>query len=287
MICRVLDIETIPDESVWRRGRPKYELAAGRQVVSPDRVGGRMICEPRVVEKDDFPPPHACRVVAVSWVDVVFDVGGEPRYRYKDCYTSCRWSVPPFCVDADQAERQLLDDFRSSMADAQSVQLITWNGRTFDLPVLAMRSLRLRLDARWYYDNRDVRYRYSTDGHLDLMDYLCDYGATRYGKLDDFAKLVGLPGKTDTSGADVARLHDEARATPAVDEEVRARVSRYCLQDSLQTAVLWMRVLHLRGKLTPLEHDAALATFRDSPTVRGAIDLSWDRLMLCGKEVRS
>ncbi len=47
----------------------------------------------------------------------------------------------------------------------------------------------------WYYRDKGVRYRFSEEGHLDLCDWLADHGATRPGKLDAVARLIGLPGK--------------------------------------------------------------------------------------------
>jgi predicted PolB exonuclease-like 3'-5' exonuclease len=41
---------------------------------------------------------------------------------------------------------------------------VTWNGRGFDLPVLALRALRFGLDFRWYYRGEGYRYRFTEEG---------------------------------------------------------------------------------------------------------------------------
>ena len=217
--------------------------------------------------------------MAISCVDLGFDAARESRYWLDNCWTDCRWAAG--AEEADAQEAVLLAGFAHAMETTRDVHLITWNGRSFDLPVIVMRSLKHKISSPWYYKDRDVRYRYSTEGHLDLMDFLGDYGATRYMRLGDFARLCGLPGKTDMSGDQVAVLHAQALADPSLDAELRARVARYCLQDTLQTALVHLRGLHLRGKITPQTHDAVLETFRSSPEVAAAIDLPWDRLWMC------
>ncbi len=66
-------------------------------------------------------------------------------------------------------------------------QVVTWNGRGFDLPVLALRGLRFGLDFGWYYRGEGYRYRFSEEGHLDLCDVLSDHGAAQ----DDVARRRG------------------------------------------------------------------------------------------------
>jgi predicted PolB exonuclease-like 3'-5' exonuclease len=86
------------------------------------------------------------------------------------------------------------------------------------------------------------RYRYS-DQHLDLMDWISDYGAFRInGGLNLLSKLVGAPGKIGTSGADVAKLYAQGRLQEASD---------YCCHDVLDTYFVFLRTRILTGELTP------------------------------------
>jgi len=89
----------------------------------------------------------------------------------------------------DERERHLLEDFSRFVGRARPV-LVTYNGRSFDLPVIAMRALCHGISLGWYYRERNVRYRYSEEGHLDLCDWLADHGATRSGSLDAVARLI-------------------------------------------------------------------------------------------------
>jgi len=116
--------------------------------------------------------------------------------------------------------------------------------------VLASRCLRHGIPFRYYYQARDVRYRFSADGHLDLMDFICDFGASRSARLDVVAKLCGMPGKVGVDGKDVGPLVHAGQI-----DQVRA----YCLCDVVQTAGVFLRVQLLRGELTPLAYQEAMA----------------------------
>jgi len=134
-------------------------------------------------------------------------------------------------------------------SEGGEMSVVSWNGRGFDLPVIVARCLHHGLAFPWYYQQRDTRYRYSTEGHIDLMDLLADYGATRAYSLDLAAKLIGMPGKLDCIGADVQAMIDAGEI-----EQVRA----YCMQDVVQTAALFLRVQLLRGQLAPSGYTEAM-----------------------------
>ena len=270
MIFRILDIETIPDHLAFTPGAPSYKLTPGPQKCQNGY-------EAYVEVSDAFPPPQAQRVVAISYVDVEFDPAVHPKYKFLRCYTECGWTREESGLDA--VEHRLLSAFGGAMTD--EVHFVTWNGRTFDLPVIALRSLKHKLACGWYYGNKDVRYRYSTERHLDLMDFWADYGACRPMKLHDAARLIGLPGKTDMSGASIEGIYKSTVADPKLDlEAIQADVARYCLQDSIQTALLWVRSRHHVGKVTPETHNLILDTFSSSPSITSAITLDWESLKL-------
>lgn len=136
-------------------------------------------------------------------------------------------------------ETDILSEFARLMQKRRP-WLVTFNGRGFDLPVIAMRCLRHGIPLRSYYRDPEVRRRYTADGHLDLMDYLADFGATRASRLDIVAKLCGMPGKVGMDGRDVAPLVQAGRLS---------EVESYCLCDVVQTAAVFLRVQLLRGEL--------------------------------------
>ena len=267
MKFRVIDIETIPDNSVWTQGEDQYKLVP--------TWNGRLNAQ----KIEPFPPPHACRVIAISFVDILMDPGGSPRYCFGEVFTQCLWAHdPPF--DA-ASEVTLLRNFSETMGSGD-MTIVTWNGRTFDLPVLSMRSLKHGVPFGWYYGNRDMRYRFSDTGHLDLMDYLGDFGAARYAKLGDVARLIGLPGKIDITGGDVLGIYQSTAGEldTRVAEEKMKSVARYCLHDSIQTALIFLRSRFHIGKIDRAEYNHCLETFTQSSAVTGAIEIDWPRLRL-------
>jgi hypothetical protein len=284
MIFRILDIETIPDPSAFTPGPPSYKLVPGpwceigkTDVPESDRLGVKRGHVARVEVIEAFPPPQAQRVVSISYVDVEFDPAATPTYKFLRCYTECKWTREESGLDVE--EHKLLSTFGGAMVP--DVHFVTWNGRTFDLPVIALRSLKHKLACGWYYASKDVRYRYSSEGHLDLMDFWSDFGACRPMKLHDAARLIGLPGKTDMSGASIEGIYRSTVADPTLDlEAIQAEVACYCLRDSIQTALLWVRSRYHVGKVTPETHNLILETFSSSPSITSAITLDWDRLKL-------
>jgi predicted PolB exonuclease-like 3'-5' exonuclease len=197
---RALDIETVADSSVWTPPPPKWSLCPdGDFMRLPD---GTMVAAAGVRFDEPFPQPHANRVVAICWCDMSDQDG---RYYHLDGVGSlCRWTNVLDVQECDHAEREMLSIF-GGVEENDHALLVTWNGRSFDLPVINMRSLKHRLAMPWYYQTEGMRYRYSESGHCDLMDVLGDYGAARHMKLhvireDDSITHVALFGRLDVQG---------------------------------------------------------------------------------------
>lgn len=278
MIFRAVDIETIPDLSAWSPGDPQWK------VVPRSKEHGDW--SPQVTSVEPFPPPQAHRVVAIAFADIVMDIDDKlPRYRCADGFSECRWSLGSDDEKCSRAvESSLLKGFSGAMSvsGGGNISLVTWNGRGFDLPVLSMRSLKLGIPFGWYYSDRDMRYRYSENGHLDLMDFLGDYGAVRSMKLDDAAHLVGLPGKVagGLTGASVHDIYKSSLAHPELAREKMISVGRYCLQDAIQTALIFLRTRFHVGKIDREEFNRCLETFAQSEFIKAAITIDWDKVRL-------
>jgi predicted PolB exonuclease-like 3'-5' exonuclease len=146
------------------------------------------------------------------------------------------------------AEVTQLDTFASMLT--RKPRVVTWGGRRFDLPVIVARCMVYGTPLPDYFGARpvDYRYRYQRNAHLDLSDWVSDHGAAQRASLDVTAKSLGLPGKTDTTGADVADLW-------AAGEHERVR--SYCLQDVVTTALVLLRFELVTGDLTPEQHHAS------------------------------
>lgn len=122
--------------------------------------------------------------------------------------------------------------------------LVTFNGRRFDFPVLELAALRYGIAAPVHFaeGTGSARARYSTERHLDLFDYLANFGASGAlrGGMDLLLKMIGLPGKMEVDGSQVQELYERGRL-----EEIH----RYCRNDVIQTYFLFLRVELMRGRI--------------------------------------
>jgi len=170
------------------------------------------------------------------------------------------------CLGADRfSEPEMVARFWQIFESAET--LVTFNGRGFDLPVLETRALRHGLSLPRYFGTAQakLRYRssrYSDAYHVDLCDFLSNFGAVyRRGSLDLLAKLIGLPGKYSIEGSDVEYLCRQGR---------QKEINQYCITDVLQTFLLFLRVELLRGKLSQGDYEAAVAASREDLLGRAA-----------------
>ncbi len=172
---------------------------------------------------DGFPPApyHQIVTLGVCWFD--------------DAHELRRFGI----VGEGKDEEGVLGDFVRFYQEYRP-DVVTWNGRSFEMPVIVARCLKYGIPFPAYYGSRELRYRFTNDGHFDLMDYLSDYGASRPASLDAVAQLIGLPGKRGVEGRDVG---------PLVYRGKLADVHAYCLSDVIQTAALFLRVQLIRGVL--------------------------------------
>jgi predicted PolB exonuclease-like 3'-5' exonuclease len=163
------------------------------------------------------------------------------------------------CFGADRfSEAELVTKFWQTFESAQT--LVTFNGRGFDLPVLETQAMKHGLPLVRYFATGQGRStyrgnRYSDAYHIDLCDYLSNFGAAfRRNSLDLLAKLIGLPGKYSIAGEDVEYLFRQGR---------QKEINQYCVTDVLQTYLLFLRVELLRGKLDKAGYDEAIAATKE------------------------
>lgn len=136
--------------------------------------------------------------------------------------------------------------------------LITFNGRTYDLPVLELAGFRYGLSLPGWFQSEDKsftqpRNRYNQLSHLDLMDLMTNFGASRLmGGLNLLANLIGKPGKTTIDGSQVQGLYDAGELE---------QINNYCRCDVLDTYFVFLRSRVLLGKLKlEEEHQLVLET---------------------------
>src|SRR5262249_36897860 len=149
------------------------------------------------------------------------------------------------CLDAPHFRpRKLVESFWGGLAAykdkyKERLKLVTFNGRGFDLPLLELAAFRYGCPGRDYFLTSRNRFG---GGHLDLMDWLTNFGAVRMaGGLDLLSKVLGKPGKMEGSGEMVYRMHLEGQAQEIHD---------YCMFDTLDTYFVFLRTRVMTGELT-------------------------------------
>jgi len=124
-------------------------------------------------------------------------------------------------------------------------QWVTFNGRSFDIPLMELAAFRYGISLpKWFRGEgyKSLRNRFNTSAHLDLQDVLTNFGAARCnGGLNLVAQMLGKPGKLDTRGDQVQQLFDNGET---------AAISDYCRCDVLDTYFVFLRTQVLMGKAT-------------------------------------
>ena len=153
--------------------------------------------------------------------------------------------------DPDFDSREMTRLFWKGVGHYKGAALVDFNGRGFDIPLVTLNAFRFGISCPAYFadDRFGHRYRY-TDKHIDLMDWLTEYGASRIrGGLNLLAKMLGKPGKMDTSGDQVAGLYEEGKLR---------QINDYCMHDVLDTYFVFLRTRVLTGELSIEEEQSLL-----------------------------
>ncbi len=134
--------------------------------------------------------------------------------------------------------------------------LITFNGRSFDIPLLELAAYRYGISVPAWFNMLDRTYqqnrnRYNLQAHLDLHEILTNFGSTWFrGGLNLAAQLVAKPGKMDIQGDMVQDLYAEGKLK---------EINEYCRCDVLDTYFVYLRVALLMGQIS-LEQELELVS---------------------------
>jgi len=240
----VFDIETIPD------------VAAGRRLFGLDgladvEVAKVMLHRQRLASGSDFLRHPLHQIVAIAAV-----------FRHSDKLQV--WSLG----DESAGEKELVERFFDGI-ERFSPTLVSWNGGGFDLPVLHYRALLHGVRAPRYWDNGsdDNNFRWNNylnrfhERHTDLMDVLAGYQGRASASLQDIAILLGLPGKLGMDGSKVWDAFVAGELTT-----IRA----YCETDVLNTYLIYLRFLLMRGWLDEVSYLRECQLVRDTLTGYGS-----------------
>lgn len=174
--------------------------------------------------------PLTAQVVCVAMINADTERGQVLHLAedYEEPDTAGAVKFQP-CVD----ESELLAAFWDAAKHYD--QIVTFNGRGFDVPFLYLRSAALNVPITrrtW------LGYRYATDPHCDLAEQFSFYGvsgrdgAARRFNLDFYCKAFGVesPKGQGVTGMDVGRLLAEGR---------HREIAEYCVRDVQATLALY------------------------------------------------
>jgi len=233
----VFDIETVPDTAGLRR---IHGIDAG---VSDEQVAAMAFQRRRQASGNDFLQLHLHRVVAIACA-----------LRERDSFRV--WSLG----EPGDDEGKLIQRFFDGI-EKYTPQIVSWNGGGFDLPVLHYRGMLHGVRAARYWDqgedDREFKWnnyisRYHAR-HLDLMDLLALYQPRGAAPLDDFARLLGFPGKLGLEGSQVWQAWQDGKL---------AQIRSYCEADVANTYLVFLRFQLMRGALPPDKYQQEIALVR-------------------------
>ncbi|HEX7409673.1 MAG TPA: ribonuclease H-like domain-containing protein [Candidatus Binatia bacterium] len=224
----VFDLETIADLTPENRDGIAG-LAKGRDM-TPEAYGG--LC-----------PPLA-RVVCISWFDLaaqklgaLFDASlcaGE--YSVSMDIEAGSGDIRTCEVQGCDSEAHLLKQFGRVVEQhlvRPQAQLVTYNGRGFDFPVLIHRSIKHRvIEGRELFMKAVGENRYRPLIHLDLQDAVTFYGAASRFPLAAYA--IGYGGRSPKHELDGSKVWGAVQSGQIID------VVRYCVGDVLATAHVYL-----------------------------------------------
>ena len=238
MIC-VFDIETIPDVGLIRNvfgfEGDDYAISLAALKEQEEKTGS------------GFLPLPFHKIVAISAV-IADDFGIFRKVSSIE----------------GSSEKEMIKNFLHFI-NQKNPKLISFNGRSFDMPLLMLRAMQYNLTCSAYFEveNKELnknkwdnyRARYSDRFHVDLMDHLCEFGAVRGLKLDHVCSMVGLPGKYDVHGDQVMELYYAGNLE---------KIKEYCESDVLNTYWLFLKYELLKGNVVIEDYQRALATMQEN-----------------------
>ncbi len=236
----VFDIETVPDTEAVRNltGFDDPDPQACRDELERyhlDITDGR----------NPFPRQPFHKVVAISFLEAEIERDGvQENYLLRELRSG---------GESGSNEKALVQGF-FSYVERLRPRLVSFNGRGFDLSVLKYRAMVHGISARFLYSDGDkwnsYTSRYSDDWHCDLLEVLSEYGGSARVKLNEACSVLGFPGKFGVDGSKVTEMIEGGQVDAVRD---------YCETDVLNTYLVYLRLMHHRGKMSTDGYNRAVA----------------------------
>ncbi len=176
--------------------------------------------------------PFTAKVIAIG----IFDVEKEKSFVYFEDVKKEEWEVEEKNIHyKGLSEIEMLESFWRIIEVTD--QVITFNGRNFDIPFMMMRSAIHKIKPT----KNLFKNRFDTSTHVDLLEQFTYYGTTRKFNLDFYCHAFGIksPKTNEISGIEVKNLYEAGRIKD---------IAVYCGEDinaTFQLYKIWNEFLNI------------------------------------------
>ena len=216
----VFDIETCayPFEAL-SESQQEYLLRYAEKEIDPDKKQKQT--DQAIRYTSLYPLTAKC--VAIG----IYDTDKNKSFVYYESADSDEW----FSEDQQihykgLTEEKMLKSFWKIIKVTD--QVVTFNGRNFDIPFLMIRSAMLKVKP----GKNLIKSRYEKKSHIDLLEQFTFYGLTRKFNLDFYCNAFGIesPKTKEISGMEVKNLYEAGRLRD---------IAIYCSRDIFATYQLY------------------------------------------------
>ncbi|MCC6824187.1 MAG: 3'-5' exonuclease [Acidobacteria bacterium] len=250
-LCLFFDLEWVPDADGARR---LFDLPD--EVTELEAMESLWLKSPQYdIEKNPRPflKYMFSRVVSIAFL--------SRRVVFRDGETAIEFglnSLPRLPItDVDVDEAEIISRFLYFVGERHP-QLVGFNSAESDLQVLIQRGMIKEVSAPEFskrppkpWEGADYFDARNSEAHLDLLKRFS--GGAMTPRLDEFAKLCGYPGKIDVKGDQVTDLWLAGDITKIVE---------YNQIDTLNTYLVWLRMVYFAGKLSEEKYFEETEQFR-------------------------
>lgn len=243
------DLEWVPDPGAARRLFDMPEETPDSEAMEELWTHtGKSETNPRPFVKYLF-----SRIVSIAFLsrNVAYE-GPDRKVAFK------LYSLPKLPLNGGPTdEANLIEQFLYYIGERKP-QLVGFNSSESDVQVLIQRGLINEVSAPLFcerpkkkWEGDDYFERWDNEWHLDLIRL---FSSGRMApKLNDLARLCGFPGKIDTLAEQVPDLW--------LNGDIRSIVE-YNQIDTLNTYLIWLRVVYFCGKIKEEDYAAEQEAFR-------------------------
>ena len=216
----VFDIETsaYPFDSLTESQR-EYLLRYAEKETDPDKKQQQN--DEAIRYTSLYPFTAKCITIGI------YDTDKKKSFVYYESKEVEEWSSEDKLVQyKGLSEEEMLRSFWK-IIDVTD-QVITFNGRNFDIPFLMIRSAMLKIKPM----KNLLGNRYDTSAHIDLLEQFTFFGLTRKFNLDFYCNAFGIesPKTKEISGMEVKNLYEAGRVKD---------IATYCSHDIYATYQLY------------------------------------------------